>query len=149
MASPETSKSQARISEFEMTKGLTSEATSKLLSITVQLPLLPSDEDVATALNRAEYILDSWLGTPTPEAQTQIPNLDPEDLVKHKWKGKKTGEKQWSEGSLSWGWDFADNFKKETLQVLDKGALTIGEYEFSLNESATIVNAKKKKEKKH
>jgi hypothetical protein len=74
-----------------------------------------------------------------------MPNFDPEDLMKHDWKGKRIGQGQYSEGSLSWGWDFRDKFKPETIKVLEQDSiLTIGEYEFTLLEN--IVQSKKIKE---
>jgi len=71
-------------------------------------------------------------------------NFDPEDLMKHAWKGKRIGQGQYAEGSLSWGWDFRDNFKPETIKALEQDSvLTIGEYEFTLSEK--IVQSKKAK----
>lgn len=76
--------------------------------------------------------------------ESRIPNFDPEDLMKHDWKGKKIGEGQYAEGSLSWGWDFRDNFKPETIKALEADMiLTIGENEFML--SGKIVQTKKVK----
>ena len=75
---------------------------------------------------------------------SSVPNFDPEDLMKHEWKGKKIGEGQYAEGSLSWGWDFRDNFKPETIKALEQDlVLTIGENEFTLLEK--IVQTKKVK----
>jgi len=77
--------------------------------------------------------------------ESRIPNFDPEDLMKHDWKGKKIGEGRYAEGSLSWGWDFRDNFKPETIKALEQDfVLTIGENEFTLLEK--IVQTKKIKE---
>ena len=76
--------------------------------------------------------------------KSAIPNFDPEDLMKHDWKGKKLCEKEYAKGSLSWGWDFRDNFKPETIKALKDGnVLTIGENEFILLEK--IVQTKKVK----
>lgn len=161
MSRAEDKPASARISQFRMAKGITLESksgqwTKKALSMVVQLPPAHNDEDLVIALTRAEYILDSFLGTPetsgtepsqTPaQTPTQVPNFDAEDLMKHEWKGKKTGEKTWSKGSTSWGWDFRENFKPETIQALEKGSVTIEEYEFSVTD--TIVKSKKKVDKK-
>jgi len=74
--------------------------------------------------------------------ESRIPNFDPEDLMKHDWKGKKIGEGQYAEGSLSWGWDFRENFKPETIKALEADAvLTIDKNEFILLEK--IVQTKK------
>ncbi len=76
--------------------------------------------------------------------ESRIPNFDPDDLMKHDdWKGKKLGEREYAKGSLSWGWDFRDNFKNETIEALKQDSiLTIDKYEFSLLEK--IVQTKKK-----
>jgi hypothetical protein len=73
----------------------------------------------------------------------QAPTFDSEELMKHKWKGKRTGEGSYAEGSLSWGWDFRDKFSKEVIAVLQKGLLVIDQYEFTLSEN--LVSVKKKK----
>ena len=76
--------------------------------------------------------------------KSAIPDFDPEDLMKHDWKGKKIGEGQYAEGSLSWGWDFRDNFKPETIKALEHDSvLAIDKYEFTLLEK--IVQTKKVK----
>lgn len=82
----------------------------------------------------------------TPAAVSEK-EFDPEDLMKHEWKGKKIGEGQYAEGSLSWGWDFKDNFKPETIKALEcDGSLTIDNYKFTLTEK--IVQTQKIKMKK-
>ena len=71
-----------------------------------------------------------------------VPDFDPEDLMKHEWKGKRIGQGQYAEGSLSWGWDFRENFKPETIKALEQDSiLTIDQYEFTLTEK--IVQSKK------
>lgn len=81
---------------------------------------------------------------PQPQPQ-QIPNFNPKELMEHKYKGKKTSEGQYAEGSLFFGWDFADQFKPDIINVLKKGPVTIDQYEFSLSASGTLVQTKKKK----
>jgi len=77
--------------------------------------------------------------------KSAIPDFDPEDLMKHKWKGKRIGQGQYAEGSLSWGWDFRDNFKPETIKALEADfVLTIDKNEFTILEK--IVQTKKVKE---
>ncbi len=73
--------------------------------------------------------------------ESALPDFDPEDLMKHAWKGKRIGQGQYSEGSLSWGWDFRDNFKAETIKALEQDILAIDKYEFTLLEK--IVQTKK------
>jgi len=76
--------------------------------------------------------------------ESAIPDFDPSDLMKHEWKGKKLGQGQYEEGSLSWGWDFRDNFKPATIKALEQDSiLTIDEYEFTLLEK--IVQTHKRK----
>ncbi len=144
----------SRIVMFKMAKGLTVEGsgtigqwTKKSLALIVQMPDTHTDEDVISAFNHAEYLIDSYLGTPETTAP-HIPNFNPEDLMKHAgWKAKKKDDGSYAEGSLSWGWDFTDKFSKETIQALEKGPVEIDKYVFSLNETRTLVSVKKKGEK--
>jgi hypothetical protein len=55
------------------------------------------------------------------------------ELVRHSWKGKKQADGSYAKGSLSWGWDFRDNFEDSTIRLLEKGPQAIGGYEFCLN----------------
>jgi len=75
-----------------------------------------------------------------------IPEFDPDELLKHEWKGKRktTGEGH-EPGSLSWGWDKKDQFSEAVIQVLEKGPLTIGEYEFGIDDARNLVYARKAK----
>lgn len=115
--------------------------------------IVEDEKQITDAKNWAESLIDGWLEVPVkgavpvqPQAKRegQIPNFDSEDLMKHEWKGKRIGE-GYAEGSLSWGWDFADEFKPATLAVLERGPETIGEYVFSLSTNGKIVNTKKAK----
>jgi len=135
----------SKIVEFKISKGITVETEEgkwpkKSLELTVQLPEKHTDKDVSAALAHAEYLIDTFLGQPEVE---KIPQFNPEELMKHEWKGKKTGDGEYAKGSLSWGWDFKDQFSKEVIAALEKGPFIIDEYEFTLGE--TIVNVKKKK----
>jgi hypothetical protein len=77
--------------------------------------------------------------------ESAVPNFDPEDLMNHAWKGSRIGQGQYAEGSISWGWDFRDNFKPETVKTLEQDSvLTIDKYEFTLLDK--IVQSKKIKE---
>lgn len=77
--------------------------------------------------------------------ESAVPDFDPEDLMKHTWKGKRIGQGQYAEGSLSWGWDFRDTFKPETIKALEQDAVfVIGEYKFTLMEK--IVQTQKIKD---
>lgn len=75
--------------------------------------------------------------------ETAIPELDPEELMRHEWKGRKTGEGQYAKGSVSWGWDWRDEFSPSVIKTLEKGPLQIDQYEFTLGDR--IVQAKKVK----
>jgi len=140
--------SAAKITEFKLGKGRTDKVgemdfTKKYLEFTVRMPEQYTPEDLDKAMLAAEYTIDNWLGGPeTP----QIPEFDSELLMEHKWKGKKTGEKAWNEGTLAWGWDFIDQFPETVIQVLKKGPLVIDRYEFTLGEN--MVSVKEKKEDK-
>lgn len=138
----------SKIVEFKMAKGITVEKgqeqwTRKSLELTVQMPEQHTEEDIHSAIARTEYIIDTWLGQPEVP---QVPQFNSEELMKHVgWKAKKKDDGSYAEGSLSWGWEFADKFSKEILRVLEKGPLTIDKYEFSLNKEQTLVSVKKKK----
>jgi len=140
----------SRILEFRLAKGITTASTKndewlkKSLELTIQLPEQTTEQGFQDALIHAEYLIDNYLGQPeTP----QIPNINTEELMKHKWEGRKIGEGQYSEGSLIWGWDFTDKFSPEIIAVLKKGPLHVGEYEFSLVGGGGIVSTKKTNEK--
>jgi hypothetical protein len=101
--------------------------------------------------NEALKILSNYLELAAKEINAltepdeKIPNFDPTTLTGHEWKGKKTGDKQYAKGSCDWGWDFADQFPKETIDILKKGPQTIDKYTFTLSESGNIVQARKAK----
>lgn len=148
----------SRISEFKMAKGVTVETgkdtwTKKSLEVTVQLPEKHTGEDVAVALTRTEYLIDNFLGrTEVPMSETKSQkatttgNFNPEELMKHAWKGKKDPEHpgEYLKGSTAWGWDFKKEFSAEVLAVLEKGSIKIDQYEFTLGDQ--LVSAKKKKD---
>ena len=144
----------SKVTKFRMGKGVTVERkkgeeshwTKKSLTLEVEMTEKQSDENLAVALTRTEYILDSFLGTPEALGAAEIPNFDAEDLMKHGgWKAKKKDDGSYADGSLSWGWEFANKFSKETIQALERGPVEIDKYVFSLNEERTLVSAKKKK----
>lgn len=68
-----------------------------------------------------------------------IPQVDPGELTEHAWKGKKLGHRHWADGSLSWGWDFKDQFSDDVIQVLEKGPWTIGEHVFTLSDKVVLT----------
>ncbi len=109
------------------------------------MPEQHSDAEVHEALTHAEYIIDTFLTQPVAEV-SQIPEFNSEELMKHPWKGKKISEGEYAEGNLAWGWDFASEFSKEILRVLEKEPITIDKYEISLSEGKNLVQTKKKKD---
>jgi len=139
----------SKIERFVIGKGLTRkvegqeyEFTRKYLRLEVRLPEQFTEEGFKDAVTRAEYIIDNFLGQ--PEA-AKIPDFNAEELMKHEWKGKKTGEGQYAKGSLSWGWDFKDKFSPDVIKALEKGPVQIDQYEFTLEATGNIVSTKKKK----
>jgi len=104
---------------------------------------LPDEVDEATiakVMIRMKALIRQELGAPDI---SQIPEFNPELLTKHEWKGRKKSEGGYEKGSLSWGWDKKEEFPDEIIKVLEKGPLTIGEHEFTLD--GRLVNTKKKK----
>lgn len=106
-------------------------------------------EGMASIVSRINELEESFNQLPAlakaelKSNSTIIPNFNSDDLMKHPWKGKKLAPGEYSEGSLSWGWDFINKFTDETISVLEKGPQTIDGYTFSLNETHTLVSAKK------
>jgi len=140
----------SKIEKFTLGKGRTTKSgedyARRYLEMTVKLSEQHTDEDFQAALDMAEYLIDEWLGESKPP---QVPEFNPDELMKHEgWKARKKDDGSYAEGSLSWGWDFADKFSKEILQILEKGPLTIDKYEFNLNKERTLVSAKKKENRK-
>jgi len=97
-----------------------------------------SEKELSAAREWALNLIDGWL-----QGAVAMPQFDPSDLMEHEWKGSRKSGGEYAKGSLSWGWDFKDNFKPETIRVLEKGPLTIDQYEFSLTNK--IVQTRKVK----
>ncbi|MCD6572098.1 MAG: hypothetical protein J7K62_02380 [Thermoplasmata archaeon] len=87
-----------------------------------------------------KFLLGLQPSTPSAEFDAVV-----KDLMEHKWKGKRKAGGGYSEGSLSWGWDYREQFKPETIKALESGPITIDEYEFSLTDR--IVQTRKVKQK--
>jgi len=71
-----------------------------------------------------------------------IPEFNPEDVMEHDWKGRKS-DGGYNLGNLSWGWDFSDNFSEATIKTLEKGPLDIDKYRFTLDKERNTVNVRK------
>jgi hypothetical protein len=116
----------------------------KMIPVEVRAVAILRDHLELAASELTELLKDQVPEELKDKPVSTIPNFDPEDLMKHSWKGKRIGQGQYAEGSLSWGWDFRDNFKAETIKALEyDNCLTIGEHEFTLLEK--IVQSKKVK----
>lgn len=107
----------------------------------------PSELELAKGF--AEGTIDGWLlGEAKPKepvaTQRSVPEIDANELLKHEWKGRKTGPREYAKGSLDFGWDFANNFSDAVVEALEKGPLDIDKYRFNLT-SQGIVQTKKKK----
>lgn len=77
---------------------------------------------------------DSYFRIPKAvKKEPQAPEFDPSWLTGHEWKGRKNQDGSYAKGSLSWGWDFQNQFPEGAIEVLKKGPLQIDQYEFSLN----------------
>lgn len=86
---------------------------------------------------KGEYVSagkDSHWRIDKPKAKAMA-QFDPEELMRHEWKGKKKAGGGYTKGSLSWGWDFASEFSPAVVEALKKGSLKIDGYEFSLSSS--------------
>ena len=71
--------------------------------------------------------------------------FDPSDLMQHSWKGKKISQGNYEQGSLTFGWDYADKFKTETVEALKKGPVDVDQFVFKITENLKIVQCKKVK----
>ena len=71
--------------------------------------------------------------------------FDPADLMQHSWKkGKRRPDGKYDVGSLAYGWDFATEFKPETVQELKiQGTIAVSDYEFSIDQAMKFVRVKK------
>lgn len=92
----------------------------------------------------AEEITEKRQKLPIPIEPT-IPKFDPLELIQHKWKGKKLIDGSYGEGSLSWGWDFPQEFSFSAIEVLRKGPSEIDEYIFTYDQERNIVHTRKVK----
>ena len=74
-----------------------------------------------------------------------VNQFDQEDLMKHRWKGKKIGDREYAPAAESYGWDFTDQFLPATVDALNhSGTVAIGDREFELK--GKIVAMKKVKQ---
>ena len=137
----------SKIEKFTILKGVTrkikdseNDYNRKSLQLEVRLPEQYTEQGFHEALARAELLIDGWLRVAEAPA---IPEFNPDDLMKHQWKGRKTGEGEYAEGSVAWGWDFKDRFSEDLINVLAKGPVTIDKYIFTVDRG--LVTAKKVK----
>lgn len=102
-----------------------------------------NSSEVALVKDLAEKMLDEWLQNSelTPGSKAEQFDFNPEELMQHNWKNKKKPDGGYTKGSLSWGWDFQDQFSQNVIAALSKGPVTIDQYEFSLQ--GNLVQTKK------
>jgi len=101
-----------------------------------------SPELVELHRETAEGYLDRLLHQDMKIQQQEHPDFNPQELLDHEWKGRKTGQNSYAKGSLEYGWDFADKFSPDVLECLP---LTINGYRFSLTENKKLVHTEKVK----
>ncbi|MFQ6095959.1 MAG: hypothetical protein ACE5NN_07425 [Candidatus Bathyarchaeia archaeon] len=78
-----------------------------------------------------------------PSRFEPIPQFDPQELLNHDWKGRKLDDGSYAKGTLSWGWDFADQFSADIIKTLEKGPQIVDRYEFSLDKERNLVHVRK------
>lgn len=115
--------------------------------------LVEDQSELDLAKGFAEGTIDGWLlGEAKPKepvaTQRPVPEIDANELLNHKWKGKKLPGGGYERGKLDWGWDFAQEFSKEVLQVLEKGPLDVDKYRFNLTAQGIVLTKKAKREEK-
>jgi len=111
-------------------------------------------KDLALKMGDLQSAFIRTVQAPAPKIQQatksqpmQQGQFDPADLIQHSWKGKKIGDRQYAQGSLTFGWDFATEFKPETIQeLIIQGTIQIDQYEISLTENKKLVRTKKMKQ---
>ena len=145
--------SEIKITRFVVGKGKTikpSEAEEwfkNYYEIEAEVPQTYTRESIEEIRLQIEAMITDWLskGEHESKEKSTVPDFDSEDLMKHAWKGKRIGQGQYTEGSLSWGWDFRDEFKPETIKALEQDAVfVIDKYQFTLMEK--IVQTQKIKD---
>ena len=150
------------IKELRVGKGQTLQVgetwTKVYHELVVSTEGLPT-ERVSAIYDEAEAYLDQRLNLPAFATATEVQKLDlgpppelppdvthpttfdPEDLIMHQWKrGRKQPDGTYQTGSLTHGWDFADQFHPTTIAALPH---IIDEYEFTLSKDGKFVNARK------
>ena len=85
---------------------------------------------------------------PVPPMQMPKPvqmkgQFDPSDLMQHRWKGKKISPGHYEQGKLEYGWDYADQFKPETVDALKKGPVEVDKFLFKITDNLKLVQCKK------
>ena len=99
-------------------------------------------------LRSLEDLAEMYLTSRTMKTEVKPLNEAEKELLDHEgWKNKKNEDGTYSNGSLSWGWDFKDKFSKEAVAYLSEPR-TISGYTFSLGgNNQSLVQVKKVKVK--
>ena len=137
------------IKELRVGKGTTVEKAGHWEKVYYELLIHTEDlsedqvEDYRrTAAAYLDKLLEPIHVQPYPEVHPSVAHpepFDPEELMQHAWKGKKTST-GYAQGSLEWGWDFADQFSPEAIAALP---MVIGGYQFILSDNQKIVSVAK------
>jgi len=80
----------------------------------------------------------------TPQTTEQIPTFDTANLVKADWKGKKIEPGKYEKAKSWGGFVFHNDLNEETLKVLERGPLTIGDYTYKMTDRIVQRNKVKK-----
>lgn len=76
--------------------------------------------------------------------------FNPQEFLDYaNWKNKKIGPREYTKGSISWGWEFIEdletgqkNFSEAALKALDKGPVRIGD-DYEITKTDRIVQTKR------
>ncbi len=110
---------------------------------------MESEQDLETFKEQLEKKVDDWLrreqgiepnqtSVKNPKKQDEL-DFNPNLLLKHEWKGRKTGDGEWEAGSLEWGWDFLDNLPDSVVNRLREGSITIQNHVFTATDQIVQV----------
>ena len=144
-----------RIESFTIGKGKTTkphadleEWNKRYLELTVRLPEQCTEEDLHSALSRAEQIIDTFLGQVDVSS---VPDLDLAAIEELPWRLFKKGSKLGSALPDNPGWIFSNQEGAEKLAaaIQKAGKLELGEwiFKFGGTEKSLIQRTKKKEAK--
>ena len=148
--------SEIRVKELRIGKGRTKQNGEEWIKDYIEVLIDTEGLDPKTVeikRQEADFYLHHILGMDTPKRSTpqppepspepipEEPQFNPEDLIQHQgWKNRSKPGGGYTEGSLAWGWEFADKFSAEIIEALP---LTIDQYRFTLSDNKKLVNVQK------